>query len=45
MNITCSWQACCAYVLAAFGAAMGWDFGRFLMAQITRALVRLFGLA
>jgi len=45
MNITCSWQTCCAYVLAAFGAAMGWGFGNFLIIQITRALVRLFGLA
>jgi hypothetical protein len=45
MNITCSWQTCCAFLLVAFGAAMGWGFGNFVTAQITRALVRLFGLA
>ena len=42
---TCTWQTFCAFFLAAFGAAMGWGFGLFLMAQITRALVKLFGLA
>lgn len=44
MPISCTWQTCCAFSLAAFGAAMGWGFGLFLMAQITRALVRLFAL-
>ena len=45
MNITCTWQTCCAFFLAAFGAACGWGFGLFIVAQVTRALVRLFGLA
>jgi hypothetical protein len=45
MPVACTWQTCCAFFLAAFGASMGWGFGLFLMAQITRALVRLFGLA
>jgi hypothetical protein len=45
MPVSCTWQTCCAFFLAAFGAAMGWGFGLFLITQITRALVRLFGLA
>ncbi len=44
MTPSCTWPTFCGFFLAAFGAAMGWGFGLFLMAQITRALVRLFGL-
>jgi hypothetical protein len=42
MMPSCTWQTLCAYFLAAFGVALGWGFGLFVVAQITRLLVRPF---
>lgn len=42
---SCTWQTLCGFFLAAFGVALGWGFGLFVVAQITRLLVRLLGLA
>lgn len=36
---SCSWQTLCAFFLAAFGGALGWGFGLFVVAQITHALI------
>lgn len=38
---TCTWQTLCAYFLAAFGVALGWGFGMFIVAQVTHLLVRV----
>jgi hypothetical protein len=39
---TCSWQTICAAFLVGFGLALGWGFGLFVVAQVTRALVKPF---
>jgi hypothetical protein len=41
---SCTWQTFCGFFLAAFGAAVGWGMGLFVVAQVTRAIVRLFGI-
>lgn len=35
---SCSWQTLCAFFLAAFGAALGWGFGHFVVVIVTRAI-------
>lgn len=34
-----TWQTLAGFFLAAFGAAIGWSFGLFVVLQITRALM------
>lgn len=36
---TPTWQTLVGFFLAAFGAALGWGFGLFVVAQVTRLLV------
>lgn len=36
---TCDKATFCAYFLAAFGAALGWGLGNFLVIQISRMIV------
>lgn len=36
-----TWQTLCGFLLAALGAAIGWGFGLFFVAQVTHAIVRV----
>lgn len=45
MMPNCTMQTLCAYFLAAFGVALGWGSGLFIVAQVTRLFVRIFGAA
>lgn len=38
MMPTPTWQTFCGFLLAALGAAIGWGFGLFFVAQVTRAI-------
>jgi hypothetical protein len=42
MNPSCTWQTLCGWFLVGFGVALGWGFGLFVVAQITRLIVRPF---
>ncbi len=45
MTPPCTWQTFCGFFLAALGVAIGWGLGLFIVAQVTRLLVRVLGLA